>query len=201
MWVAPKIWPGETAFILAAGPSTTSLDLSKLNGRKVIAVKSAWKVYPDADVLFFADGRWWREKALRPGEKEFSGLIVTTAQEIGDPRVSRLQKLDPSHGFLTNPSQVALARSSTTGAMNLAIHFGATKLVLLGVDAKPAPDGRRHNHGLRWPWPPSKHCWEDQCKEFAAVAPSAHRLGIEIVNANPDSAVRCWPRKPFEECL
>ncbi|TIV65182.1 MAG: hypothetical protein E5V86_12825 [Mesorhizobium sp.] len=201
MWAAEKIWPGETAFILAAGPSTLALDLSRLEGRKVIAVKSAWKVYPKAGVLFFADGRWWREKQLRPGADQFAGLIVTSAQEIGDPRVTRITKIDPSNGFATKPNQVALARSSTTGAINLAIHFGATRIVLLGVDAKPAQDGRRHNHGLKWPWPAREGCWNGQIKEFAAVAPSAARMGVEIVNANPDSAVTCWPRIRFEECL
>lgn len=201
MWAASKIWPGETVFILAAGPSTRALDLSRLEGRRVIAVKSAWKEYPKADVLFFADGRWWREKQLRPGIGDFAGLIVTSAQEIGDPRVTRITKIDPKHGFAEQPHQVALARSSTTGAINLAIHFGAARIVLLGVDAKPGTDGRRHNHGLKWPWPARDGCWRDQVREFAAVAPSALRMGVEIVNANPDSAVTCWPRFPFEECL
>lgn len=202
MWAAEKIWPGETVFILAAGPSTLALDLSRLAGRKVVAVKSAWKVYPTADVLFFADGRWWREKQLRPGADQFAGLIVTSAKEIGDPRVKVIGRTPNSkHGLATRPDQVTLERSSTTGAINLAMHFGAARIVLLGVDAKIGADGRRHNHGLRWPWPPSKTCWSDQVKEFAAVAPSAKAMGVEIVNANPDSAVTCWPRLPFEACL
>ncbi|RWC29839.1 MAG: hypothetical protein EOS70_23410 [Mesorhizobium sp.] len=200
MWVAEKIWPGETAFILAAGPSTSSLDLSRLAGRKVIAVKSAWKVYPSADVLFFADGRWWREKGLRPGTEDFSGLIVTTALEVGDPRVEKIKKTAPTR-FSGNPAEVALARSSTTGAINLAIHFGAKKIVLLGVDAKPAADGTRHNHKLKWPWPLRPSCWKDQAMEFEGVAPSAVAMGVEIVNANPDSAITTWPRLPFEDCL
>lgn len=200
MWTAEKIWPGETVFVLAAGPSTRALDLSRLARRRVIAVKSAWKEYPRADVLFFADGRWWREKQLRPSDDAFAGLIVTSAKEIGDPRVKVIGRtVNAKQGFATRPDQVTLERSSTTGAINLAMHFGAARIVLLGVDAKPAQDGRRHNHGLRWPWPPSKSCWADQVREFAMVAPSAH--GVEIVNANPDSAVTCWPRKPFEDCL
>lgn len=202
MWAAEKIWPGETAFVLAAGPSTAALDLSRLAGRKVIAVKSAWAVYPNADVLFFADGRWWHEKRLRPGVDAFAGLIVTTAMEIGDPRVKRMRKIDPKH-LSAKPGEVALARTSTTGAINLAIHFGAKKIVLLGVDAKLGAGGRRHNHGLRWPWPKgaTAESFAAQAKEFAAIAPSAVKMGVEIVNANPDSAVHVWPRLKFEDCL
>ncbi|RWQ12345.1 hypothetical protein [Mesorhizobium sp.] len=202
MWTAEKIWPGETVFVLAAGPSTAALDLSRLAGRRVIAVKSAWAVYPKADVLFFADGRWWREKQLRPSVDAFAGLIVTTAMEIGDPRVKRIKKIDPKH-FSAKPGEVALARSSTTGAINLAIHFGARRIVLLGVDAKLGADGRRHNHGLKWPWPKgaTAESFADQAKEFEAIAPSAAAMGVEIVNANPDSAIRTWPRLKFEDCL
>ncbi|RWO90923.1 hypothetical protein [Mesorhizobium sp.] len=202
MWAAEKIWPGETVFVLAAGPSTNALDLSRLRGRRVIAVKSAWKVFAAADVLFFADGRWWREKQLRPGVDAFAGLIVTTAMEISDPRIKRIKKIDPKQ-LSAKPGEVALARSSTTGAINLAIHFGAKKIVLLGVDAKLAPDGTRHNHGLRWPWPKgaTAEAFADQAKEFEAIAPSAAGMGVEIVNANPDSAIKTWPRLKFEDCL
>ncbi|TIN41388.1 MAG: hypothetical protein E5Y10_22875 [Mesorhizobium sp.] len=202
MWAAEKIWPGETVFVLAAGPSTNALDLSRLRGRRVIAVKSAWKVFAAADVLFFADGRWWREKALRPGVDDFAGLIVTTAMEIGDPRVKKMKKVAPT-ALAEKSDTVALARSSTTGAINLAIHFGAKKIVLLGVDAKLAPDGTRHNHGLKWPWPKgaTAEAFADQAREFATIAPSAVKLGVEIVNANPDSAIKTWLRLKFEECL
>lgn len=201
MWVAEKIWPGETVFVLAAGPSTQSLDLTRLEGRKVIAVKSAWKVYPQADVLFFADGRWWREKALRPGADEFKGLIVTTAPEVGDPRVKVIGRTMPCKALSADPAKIVLERSSTTGAINLALHFGARKIVLLGTDAKPGANGQRHNHGLRWPWELRPGCWTAQIKEFDRIAPSAEKLGVEIVNANPDSAVTCWPRLRFEDCL
>ncbi|AZV21466.1 hypothetical protein [Mesorhizobium sp. M7A.F.Ce.TU.012.03.2.1] len=215
MWVAPKLWPGETVFVLAAGPSTDALDLRPLVGRRVIAVKSAWKVWPAADVLFFADGRWWREKALRPGLADFAGLVVTTAPEIGaaqsklvggkvvvlDPRIKIIGRAMPCKALSADPGKVVLERSSTTGAINLAAHFGAKRIVLLGVDARPAANGRRHNHGLPWPWELRPGCWAAQIKEFSTIAPSAEKLGVEIVNANPDSAVTVWPRMRFEECL
>ncbi|RWC25902.1 MAG: hypothetical protein EOS27_27000 [Mesorhizobium sp.] len=201
MWVAPKLWSGETVFVLAAGPSTAALDLSLLAGRRVIAVKSAWKVWPSADVLFFADGRWWREKALRPGAADFAGLVVTTAPEVSDPRVKVIGRAMPCKALSADPAKIVLERSSTTGAINLAMHFGAARIVLLGVDAKPASDGRRHNHGLKWPWELRPGCWAAQIKEFSTIAPSAEKLGLEIVNANPDSAVTVWPRMRFEECL
>ncbi|RWF52057.1 MAG: hypothetical protein EOS50_26115 [Mesorhizobium sp.] len=202
LWSVPRDWPGETVFVLASGPSVKQLDLSLLKGRRVIAVKSSWLHWPAADVLFFADGRWWTEKRLRPSADAFAGLIVTTAMEIGDPRVKRIKKIIPTH-LSANPGEVALARTSTTGAINLAIHFGAKRIVLLGVDAKLGANGQRHSHGLTWPWPKGgqPQAFADQLAEYRAIAPSAVKMGVEIVNANPDSAVQVWPRLKFEDCL
>ncbi|TJU87613.1 MAG: hypothetical protein E5Y15_08410, partial [Mesorhizobium sp.] len=195
MWNVPRDWPGETVFVLASGPSVKQLDLSLLKGRRVIAVKSSWLHWPAADVLFFADGRWWREKQLRPGVDTFAGLIVTTATEIADSRVKKTKKVAPT-ALAEKPDTVALARTSTTGAINLAVHFGATKIVLLGVDGKLAADGQRHSHRLNWPWPKGgqPQAFADQMAEYRAIAPSAVKMCVEIVNANPDSAVTTWPR-------
>ncbi|MBB2698953.1 UNVERIFIED_ORG: hypothetical protein GGI66_003630 [Rhizobium esperanzae] len=197
-WTAPRIWEGETVFVLASGPSVNGLDLSLLAGRRVIAVKSSWLTYPDADVLFFADGRWWKDPALRP--KAFEGLIVSSAKEISDPRVKLVHKVEPGD-LSEKPDTVALRRTSTTGAINLAVHFGASRIVLLGVDGKVTPDGPRHCHGRPWPWPLKAGCFDEQAAEYRQIAPSAERLGIAIVNANPDSAIDVWPRRPFPECL
>lgn len=200
MWSAPRLWPGETVFVLASGPSVNAIDLSLLKGRRVVAVKSSWLMYPAADVLFFADGRWWKQPELRP--KAFAGMVVTTAAEIGDPSVLKLRKVTPT-ALSSDPGSVALARTSTTGAINLAVHFGAARIVLLGVDGKLAADGRRHCHGLKWPWTKGAEprSFEDQAAEYRAIAPSARKLGVEIVNANPDSAINAFPKLPFEACL
>ncbi|WP_018516477.1 hypothetical protein [Rhizobium leguminosarum] len=197
-WTAPRCWEGETVFVLASGPSVNSLDLSLLTGRRVIAVKSSWLTYPAADVLFFADGRWWQDPALRP--KAFDGLIVSSAKEISDPRVKLMHKVEPGD-LSEKPDTVALRRTSTTGAINLAVHFGASRIVLLGVDGKVADGGTRHCHGRPWPWPLKAGCFDDQAAEYRQIAPSAARLGVEIVNGNPDSAIDVWPKRQFSECL
>lgn len=197
-WTAPRWWEGETVFVLASGPSVNDLDLSPLIGRRVIAVKSSHLTWPRADILFFADGRWWRDPALRP--KDFDGLIVSTATEVRDARVKLMKKMPP-HALAEERHAVALARTSTTGAINLAVHMGAARIVLLGVDGKVAADGTRHCHGRKWPWPLKDGCFDQQAAEYAAIAPSAARLGVEILNANPASAIAVWPRKPFSECL
>jgi SAM-dependent methyltransferase/ADP-heptose:LPS heptosyltransferase len=197
MWSIARDWQGETAFVIAGGPSVKHLDLSPLKGRKVIVINSAHLTYPDADILFYADQRWWTDL----GSKEaFRGRVVTTSG--GGPRdVKRFLKIDPCKGIATDPTQLALSRTSVTGAINLAVHLGCTRIVLLGVDGRVAPDGQRHHHGAAYPWAMVKGCFDHHAAEFKAIAPSLSRLGVEVINANPDSAIDVWPKVPFQEVI
>jgi hypothetical protein len=192
VWTVPREWPGCTVIIIAGGPSVLSQDLSLLAGRRVIAINSAWKTYPQADVLFFADARWWREldKAL-----EYKGRVVTTSG-VADPRVLRLNKVDPSPISL-DPHSLALRRTSVTGAINLAVHLGAAKIVLLGVDGQLL-DGTRHNHGIKYPWPLKAGCFDEHAAEFQLVAPS---IPIPVINASPVSTLDVWPKMSLEQAL
>lgn len=198
MWSIASEWEGLTAFVLAGGASVKNLDLSLLKGWRVIAINSAHLTYPDADILFFADHRWWTD--VGRNEQAFEGRIVTTSN--GGPRdVLRLEKIDPAKGIATKPTQVALSRTSVSGAINLAVHLGCKRIVLLGVDGKVGADGQRHHHGGKYPWPMVKACFDHHAEEFRAIAPSLKAAGVEVINANPDSAIGVWPKVSFQEVV
>ncbi|RWF44291.1 MAG: methyltransferase domain-containing protein [Mesorhizobium sp.] len=198
MWSIASEWEGLTAFVLAGGASVKNLDLSLLKGRRVIAINSAHLTYPDADILFFADQRWWTD--VGRNEQAFKGRIVTTSN--GGPRdVLRLEKIDPAKGIATKPTQVALSRTSVSGAINILVHLGCKRIVLLGVDGKVGADGQRHHHGGKYPWPMVKACFDHHAEEFRAIAPSLKAAGVEVINANPDSAIGVWPKVPFQEVI
>lgn len=192
-------WEGETAFVLAGGASVKDLDLSPLKRRRVIAINSAVLAWPEADILFFADARWWSDPphGWKADIGAFAGRVVTTSGG-GPVGVTRLMKIDPGHGIADKPNQLALARTSVTGAINLAIHLGCRRVVLLGVDGKNGEGGKRHHHGAAYPWPFIRGSFDLHQTEFQAVAPSIARAGVDVVNANPDSAIMVWPRAPFE---
>lgn len=184
-------WTGETVVILAGGPSVLDLDLSLLLGHRVIAINSAWKLYPHADVLFFADGRWFER--FKPNG--FTGLCVTTGN-VTDPTVMSFAKVAPMH-LATEPDKLALNRSSVTGAINLAVHLGAGKVILLGVDGKFV-DGRRHGHDDEYPWHFVAGSYEQQAAEFRQVASS---IPVPVINCSPVSDLDVWPRMSLADAL
>ncbi|AEH88191.1 methyltransferase domain-containing protein [Mesorhizobium opportunistum] len=194
LWSVPPLWRGETVFILAGGASVLGQDLSALAGSHVIAINSAWRTYPHADVLFFADSRWWTK--FHP---DFAGLIVTTC-EWSDKRIRNLKKIAPGKGLAESPDRLALQTTSVTGAINLAVHFGAARIVLLGVDGQIV-QGRRHHHDEAYPWPLVKGCFDKHAAEFKAIAPSLAKLGVEVINANPNSAIDVWPKLSFGDVV
>jgi len=51
------MWEGETAFIVGGGPSLLDVDISVLEGKRVIGVNNAYQLLPNAPFLVFHDHR------------------------------------------------------------------------------------------------------------------------------------------------
>lgn len=195
---AEAIWPGETCFIIAGGPSLGGFDFSRLSGRKVIAINSSVLVYPAADVLFFGDERWWRWNSDKV-RTTFGGHIFTCSG-IAAPGIHNLVKRAPPPFLTPERGAVTMQRTSLTATINLAVHFGCTRLVLLGADMKAAPNGRAHHHA-EYPVANLPNCWDVQMVELRNVAKSITDLGVDVINTSLDSRIDWWPKQPIGELL
>lgn len=219
-WTVPPEWPGATVFILAGGPSVAgwkagevkdkkgritatwpelrAQDLSLLKGRRVIAVNSSVHAWPDADFLFFADARWWHRHG--PLLKGFQGRIVTIAKSLGEKRILTLQKAKPP-GLSTKRNFVTMQRTSLHGAINLAVHLGARRLVLIGADMRAAPDGRTHHHKPH-PWAVKPDAWDKQMDQLRTTRHTLDEMGIATTVCSASSRIDWWPRVDrLEDCL
>lgn len=197
LWTVRPEWAGETCFVVAGGPSLLALDVSRLADRRVIAVNSAHLCVPRVDILFYGDNRWWLE--IGRGDTHKAARIVSTSG-IGPERLLSLHK-EPLPGLSADRQKLRMRRSSVSGAINLAVHLGVAKIVLLGLDGRKGADGRRHSHGVRYPWPLKPKAFDEQIQEFSALVEPLRAAGVETVNASPGSAVLCWPLVEFEKCL
>lgn len=203
IWNIPELWPGSTIYILGGGPGLQPNDLPKLKGKRVIAVNQAFREYPQADLLYFGDGQFYRDnyKAIRG----FGGIIVTsytTAPPDGKgwPNVRRVGRSKRMGIELTKKGFISWNNNSGASAINLAYWLGAKRVVLLGFDMK-AVAGKHNWHShyrkrpTNWnPYPKHLECW-------SSIMADANRLGIEIVNATPMSAIKEIPIVGFEEVL
>jgi hypothetical protein len=197
MTSVPQLWPGGTIVILASGPSLTQQDADYVRGKAdaVIAINTTYQLAPWADCLYGSDGsrRFWR---WHNGVPTFTGLKYTVeANKYGVPALRNTGQ----DGLETHPTGLRTGKNSAYAAINLAFHFGAQKIVLLGVDMGRGPTNRAHWHGEHpdKSVPPFDHC----LRLFPTIVEPLQNRQIDVVNCSRQTAVTCFPRVPLEEAL
>lgn len=193
----PKLWPGETVVCIASGPSLTPEDVNFVRGKaRVIVVNTTYKLAPWADVLYACDDRWWRWER---GAPTFTGLkFALTKRSAEWPGVRVLQKTG-IEGLEVNPVALRTGANGGYQAMNLAVHLGAARIVLLGYDMQTGDRGREHwheDHPNR-----STSPYATFVRYFGSIVEPLRALNIEVVNCTRETALRCFPRRSLVEAF
>lgn len=207
----PPDWLGQTCYIVLGGTSVDPHEVQRLHERpnaRTLVVNSSYIIAPWADVLYFADDRWHKRELQERGKliKSFRGETWTTSEHsfARDPSLKLLRSVVPGAngvgGLAMSPDTLALQRTSTTAAMNLAFHRKASRIVLLGADNRDGPGGRIHHHA-EYPWPRRRTTWRVKEKQLALVAQALEREGVPVINASPISTLQWWPRTSLRELL
>lgn len=190
-WTVPPCWNGETIYILAGGPGLDLVDLERLKGSRVIAINFSFLKVPWADVVYGTDENFW---VAMVDDVSASALKVTVAPGAPDG-VLKLENTGLC-GLEEKPTGLRIGWTSTYAAINLAFHFGARRIVLMGMDMKVA-DGRTHWSG--YPRADARMKSDpDFCRKYlmpnfdSLVAPLAARE-VEVLNATIGSALTCFP--------
>lgn len=203
-------WSEETAALVASGPSAAKANIEALRGRaKVVVINESWQLAPWADVLYACDTKWWK---LRLGVPKFNGLKVChvdlkSRQDVdiirAFPKVRWVHVDRWGDQLLTErPGYLGAGGNSGFQALNLAVQFGAKKILLIGYDMTIA-------HGEHWharhPMPLSNpHPQQNLPRWRKSLDGSAGRLralGVEVVNASPVSELKAFPKMSVEEAL
>jgi hypothetical protein len=116
---------------------------------------------------------------------------------------------DTSHtkGISDNPKMVSWNGNSGAAAISLAVHTGAKRIILLGFDMKLSSSKTQHWHNLygRGVIQDNKKLmklpFDRHLRGFADIAKDAKRMGIEILNCCPDSAIKEFPRYSLKELI
>jgi hypothetical protein len=190
-WRAEPIWKGETCYIVGGGPSLLTQPIDVLAGNKVIAINSSYAVVPEAQFVVFADMRWWCEHIKKRDWRNYRGKIISCSASASGPNLFSMQR-KTTPGLADDPGTLMVKNTTLTAAINLAVHLGVSKIVLLGIDQCKAPDGRTHHHAPH-PWKQTPDCYARQSSDLPRVAKDLQERGIECVNASPGSALKLWP--------
>lgn len=192
----PRAFPGATFVLLGGGPSLTQADVDAVRGRAiVVAVNDAYKLAPWADVLYACDAKWWR---WHGGVPSFAGPKYALDRNARFPGVAVLRNTG-TRGLELDPTGLRTGRNSGYQAINLAVHLGAKRIVLLGYDMQPTPSGKTHwfgDHPDRIPSP-----YRLMRQEFDSIAKPLRDAGVDVVNCSRRTALEAFPTGKLEDEL
>lgn len=214
IWKAERIWEGETAFLLAGGPSLRGFEAKVLRkpGYRVLAINDSWRLAPWLDCLYFTDATWYTQQlqkdpwaldvSINFGQLLYKKMFAngSTPPAFADhPQIKQL-KLTGQDGLETDPSGLRHGSNSTYAAMNLAYHFGVKRIVLLGLDMRVVK-GRTHWHDSPRPDGYADVLWQSHKPHYQTLVEPLQSAGVDVLNATPGSALTCWPIVTLESIL
>jgi len=189
---------------MGSGPSLnqSDVDLARAHVSAVIAVNDSYKLAPDADVLYAADARWWgwHKGGQTPhivGNVKypaFTGRRMYALSHIGSYPWVEVLRRGPQTGLSLDPARVALGLNGSYQAINVAVHLGASRVLLLGVDMQGGHFFGRHPNNSG---PPFSMCLQ----RFETLVVPLKQSGVEVLNCSRKTALKAFPRVPLEEAL
>ncbi len=156
---------------------------------------------PWASALFFTDHSWF--ETHREIVEEWPSLVFTLARHSKAALPDKLKRLEiepwaadfPLPGSMT----IRQGRSSGHTAVSLAAALGATTIVLLGYDVS-FDNGRSHHHDDYSEADPLIY-ERDFLPAWAGWNEAALRIGVQVLNATPGSALREFPMVLLDDLL
>ncbi|MFZ2252607.1 MAG: hypothetical protein WAW13_00365 [Minisyncoccia bacterium] len=197
-------WPQwEAAAIIASGPSTKASDVELLKGRlPVLAIKKNVELAPWADAVYGCDYPWWKSVQGLP---KFGGLkMAYAAHACNQFGLTRVLIPDVrSDAICEGPiGTVGAGGSSGFQALNLAVQFGAKRILLIGFDVQGRSGlhwyGRNTANGMSNPTESNFRRWK---AAFDGVAPGLKAKGIDVINAGGLSDIKGFRKMRVADAL
>jgi hypothetical protein len=198
--VLPKATSGIVV-CLATGESLCQQDVDYCRGRaSVIAVNDAWRMAPWADVLYSSDVRWWRHYGYAP---DFQGVRVGLTYH-GLPDVKQWHESFPGllltvehhEGLERREGYVSSTKNSGGAAINLAVHMGARRVVLLGYDMQGQHFFGAHPGPIR-----RSSSFESFRQYIGTMVEPLQQAGVEVVNCSRKTALEHFPVRALRDVL
>ncbi len=199
-WFVPAAWIGDTVACIGGGPSLTQEQVELCKDKvRAIVINDAYRLAPWADILYACDLQWWR---WHKGVPEFAGKKVTIDARAFDlfPDLKLLKNAGDS-GLATVRNSIKTGRNSGYQAINLAVHLGVKRILLLGYDMRPSNSGKTHWFGDH-PQPTKPQIYQEKMlPHFRTLVSPLKDRGVEVINCTPGSALEDFPHERLENVL
>lgn len=192
-WSVPREWEGERCFVLAGGASLQRELVPSLRGR-IVAIKQAVKLRPDADVMFVS-GRDDPKVCASYFSLYRGPRIVCRHDYPGMPIGTYHLRRVKGGGYSRDPAMLG-GLDAGSSAINLAALFGAREIVLLGMDMTGGRWVKKHH----LPVIPQRH-FALHLAGLEGMAEEIAKDGIRVVNCSPISVIPFFEKRPLGDFL
>lgn len=193
----------QEIFIVGGGYSIKKLNINYLHDKLTVAINDAYKILPNASVLFWCDTSW--------AGREYDGVkyhgcdLRFTSRKTTPEKITNIKSTLNStillktgdFGFDPNPNNV-MGNNSGAQALNLVVNMKPKKIYLIGYDmrtnpADPAESHFHNDHQLvvrpdTYPKlfiPSIEAMYEQMCKL---------NIKTKIINCSPLSELKCFEK-------
>lgn len=225
-WKVPEMWSGGECWIIGGGlsmprqfgvpeetiddvlsgrsPITVYNDyLSDLFLKHVIGVNIAFLLGDWVSVLFFCDRQIYR--GYRNLIRAFPNLKVTDCgndSNLSTAKGIKRLKRDLSYGISTERDTIRWNENSGMAAINFAVHTGVKRINLLGFDLQPTDSKDHWHYGYQFYQKRVQTMrYKVWLKRYPRFAEEVKKVGIEVLNVNPDSALDVFPKVQLKDIL
>jgi len=199
-------WDDRPLIVIGGGPSLEPYNCTDLRDLGRVLLLNDVTNFCKGDVLMSMDANWMRRSQHLV--EEFEGdevwliasrfvkpIVTPTKAVLNYLRRGKKEKLIWG-------DRIYAAGNVGYAALNLAYLKKAKQIYLLGYDMNEGPHNQWHDHeaaiGLE-PRPHYLNYYKDWPRSFDELAPTLVEAGIDVVNCNPGSSVRCFRFSTYEE--
>jgi hypothetical protein len=191
---------------IATGPSLTDEQLQVVHQAqqadrvRTIGVNCAYLKAPWLDALVGVDLQFWKKyhadiKARAPG------IETVTQCASSHKQFGLTTRIRGSARDGLGTQECHTGSNGGHAALNIAFLWGAKRIILLGYDMKLGPNGEKHFHADH-PTPCIQtQLFEQWIRRFESTARDLKKLGVEVLNCTPGSALPWFDRCSIEEAL
>jgi hypothetical protein len=206
--IGKPYWDDKPVAIVAGGPSLIGFDFEQLRGAHVLAVKGSLFDIPWADAGFGLDMpryRDWRGRLAELRSRVYWAVPEDQLEKTGPPpsrNITFVKRLN-GQGISSDPGEVYGGGTSGFAALQVCLHKQARRIILFGFDYAgdyDSSNGFRHNerHYERRR-AQNIYNWQSWASHFDIYIPHLKRHGIDVRNACPASAIRCFQKVTLQD--
>lgn len=202
----PKHRPGwATVVVVATGPSLTVEQCEMLKAPRaagLIKVLGANCAYQRAelDALIAVDGQFWKTY-IRDIRDRCPGLELITQDASAHKTYGLTTRIRGSARDGLGMGEIHTGSNSGHACLNLSFLWGAKRICLIGFDMRLGPKGEKHFHKDH-PQPcVQQQLFPQWVKRFESTARDLKKLGVNVANCSPGSALPWFRMATLEDEL